>query len=72
MIDRFGLVTEGMEGLRDFQQKLQQKNADLADWTFSGDYASLLDVMHCAQPDVLIGSTALQASRLRSQRWLVH
>jgi malate dehydrogenase (oxaloacetate-decarboxylating) len=55
MIDRFGLVTEGMEGLRDFQQKLQQKNADLADWTFSGDYASLLDVMHCAQPDVLIG-----------------
>ncbi|AXT40747.1 NAD-dependent malic enzyme [Alteromonas sp. BL110] len=55
MIDRFGLVTEGMEGLRDFQQKLQQKNADLADWTFSGDYASLLDVMYCAQPDVLIG-----------------
>lgn len=55
MIDRFGLVTEGMEGLRDFQQKLQQKNTDLADWTFSGDYASLLDVMYCAQPDVLIG-----------------
>ena len=55
MIDRFGLVTEGMEGLRDFQQKLQQKNADLADWTFSGDYASLLDVMHCAKPDILIG-----------------
>ncbi len=55
MIDRFGLVSEGMEGLRDFQQKLQQKNADLADWTFSGDYASLLDVMYCAQPDVLIG-----------------
>jgi malate dehydrogenase (oxaloacetate-decarboxylating) len=48
-------LTEGMEGLRDFQQKLQQKNEDLADWTFSGDYASLLDVMHCAQPDVLIG-----------------
>lgn len=55
MIDRFGLLTEGMEGLRDFQQKLQQQKADLAEWTFSGDYASLLDVMHCAQPDVLIG-----------------
>ena len=55
MIDRFGLLTEGMEGLRDFQEKLQQKQEDLADWTFSGDYASLLDVMHCAQPDVLIG-----------------
>ncbi|MCW8109735.1 NAD-dependent malic enzyme [Alteromonas ponticola] len=55
MIDRFGLVTEGMEGLRDFQQKLQQQLKDIEDWTFSGDYASLLDVVHCAQPDILIG-----------------
>lgn len=55
MIDRFGLLTEGMEGLRDFQQKLQQSKEDIADWTFSGDYASLLDVVHCAKPDILIG-----------------
>ena len=55
MVDRFGLLTEGMEGLRDFQQRLQQSSSDLADWTFSGDYPSLLDVMHCAKPDVLIG-----------------
>ncbi len=55
MIDRFGLLTEGMENLRNFQQKLQQKQEDIADWTFSGDYASLLDVVHCAKPDILIG-----------------
>ncbi|MCU7553308.1 NAD-dependent malic enzyme [Alteromonas sp. ASW11-19] len=55
MVDRYGLLTEGMEGLRDFQQKLQQSKADLADWTYSGDYASLLDVVHCAKPDILIG-----------------
>ncbi len=55
MIDRYGLVSEGMSDLRDFQQKLQQLQADLADWTFSGEYPSLLDVMHCAKPDVLIG-----------------
>jgi malate dehydrogenase (oxaloacetate-decarboxylating) len=55
MVDRFGLVTEGMEGLRDFQQKLNQHLVDLESWTFSGDYASLLDVMHCAKPDILIG-----------------
>ncbi len=55
MIDRYGLVTEGMEGLRDFQQKLQQQREDLEDWQFSGDYPSLLDVVNCAQPDVLIG-----------------
>ncbi|AJP42717.1 malate dehydrogenase [Alteromonas australica] len=55
MVDRFGLLTEGMEGLRDFQQRLQQSSSDLADWTYSGDYPSLLDVMNCAKPDVLIG-----------------
>ncbi|TMO56761.1 NAD-dependent malic enzyme [Pseudoalteromonas phenolica] len=55
MVDRFGLLTEGMEGLRDFQAALvQQKNA-LTDWQYSGDFASLLDVMHCAKPDILIG-----------------
>lgn len=55
MVDRFGLLTEGMEGLRDFQEELAQSKAALADWQYSGDFASLLDVMHCAQPTVLIG-----------------
>lgn len=55
MVDRFGLLTEGMEGLRDFQQALAQPKASLSEWTYSGDYASLLDVMNCAQPDILIG-----------------
>lgn len=55
MVDRYGLLTEGMTGLRDFQQKLVQSNDALAGWNYSGDYASLLDVMHCAKPTVLIG-----------------
>ncbi|MCG7555993.1 NAD-dependent malic enzyme [Pseudoalteromonas sp. Of11M-6] len=55
MVDRFGLLTEGMEGLRDFQEALVQQQANLADWTYSGEFASLLDVMHCAKPDILIG-----------------
>ena len=55
MVDRFGLLTDGMEGLRDFQQMLAQPTSCLADWTYSGEYASLLDVMHCAEPDILIG-----------------
>ena len=55
MVDRFGLLTDGMQGLRDFQQRLVQSTKSLEGWTFSGDYASLLDVMHCAQPDILIG-----------------
>ena len=44
-----------MEGLRDFQEKLVQKQDALADWAFSGPYASLLDVMNCAKPGILIG-----------------
>lgn len=55
MVDRFGLLTEGMEGLRDFQEALVQQKTNLVDWTYSGEFASLLDVMHCAKPDILIG-----------------
>jgi len=55
MIDRFGLLTDGMPDLRDFQQALVQSKAAIAHWSFSGDYASLRDVMNCAAPDILIG-----------------
>lgn len=55
MVDRFGLLTEGMDGLRDFQAALVQQKGALTDWQYSGDFASLLDVMHCAKPDILIG-----------------
>lgn len=55
MVDRFGLLAEGMEGLRDFQQALMQSQENLAQWQYSGDYPSLLDVMNCAEPGILIG-----------------
>lgn len=55
MVDRFGLLTEGMADLRDFQQALVQPKASIAKWKYSGEYASLRDVMNCAKPDILIG-----------------
>ena len=55
MVDRFGLLTEGMADLRDFQQKLVQSKLAIDKWDVSGEYASLLEVMHGAQPDILIG-----------------
>ncbi len=55
MVDRHGLLTEGMDDLRDFQQVLVQPKARLADWSYSGEFASLRDVMNCAKPDILIG-----------------
>ncbi|MGB0935899.1 MAG: NAD-dependent malic enzyme [Colwellia sp.] len=55
MIDRYGLLTEGMTGLRDFQEVLTQSQSNLENWDIKGDYASLVEVMHGAKPDVLIG-----------------
>lgn len=55
MIDRHGLLTDDSKGLRDFQQKLVQHSPDLSEWSFSGEFPSLLDVVNCAKPDVLIG-----------------
>ena len=55
MVDRFGLVTESTPELRDFQLPLARKNADLTEWSFSGEYPTLLDVINCAKPTILIG-----------------
>lgn len=55
MVDRFGLLTQGMGDLRDFQQKLVQSNVALSLWQIEGEFASLLEVMHGAKPDILIG-----------------
>jgi len=55
MVDRFGLLTKGMAGLRDFQEKLVQTKLSLEQWKIEGDYASLIEVMHNGQPDILIG-----------------
>ncbi|TYK67377.1 NAD-dependent malic enzyme [Colwellia echini] len=63
MVDRFGLLTEGMRDLRNFQQKLVQSTVAVSTWKLDNSsenehgelYASLLDVMHGAKPDILIG-----------------
>ncbi|RUO27924.1 NAD-dependent malic enzyme [Aliidiomarina sedimenti] len=55
MVDRYGLLVNGMQGLRDFQQALVQSDKTIGEWQFAGDYPSLLDVMYCAEPTVLIG-----------------
>jgi len=55
MIDRFGLLTEGMDELRDFQQKLVQHKSSIEHWDVEGEFATLLEVMQSAKPDILIG-----------------
>jgi len=55
MVDRFGLLTQGMDNLRDFQQKLVQSKVAIEQWDIEGEYATLLEVVHGAKPDILIG-----------------
>jgi malate dehydrogenase (oxaloacetate-decarboxylating) len=55
MVDRYGLLVDGMLGLRDFQQRLCQSIDSLQEWSYSGEYPSLMDVINCAKPDILIG-----------------
>lgn len=55
MVDRWGLLQEGMPNLLDFQQRLVQKHANTHDWTTEGSGFSLKDVITHAKPTVLIG-----------------
>lgn len=57
MVDRAGLLTEGMSDLLDFQEKLVQPKSVVKNWqlTSDSDYANLLDVISHAKASVLIG-----------------
>lgn len=55
MIDRFGLVTNGMHGLRDFQQALAHDPSTLSNWSISGEFATLQETIENAKPGILIG-----------------
>ncbi len=55
MVDRWGLLQEGMPNLLDFQQRLVQKSENTKDWVSEEPNYSLVDVMRNAKPTVLIG-----------------
>jgi len=56
LVDRDGLLVEGMPGMLDFQRPFAQPRAALADWRLEQpDRIDLPDVAHNARPTVLIG-----------------
>ncbi|CRL65116.1 NAD-dependent malic enzyme [Proteus mirabilis] len=55
MVDRFGLLTDKLPNLLDFQSKLIQKSEAIADWKTESDAISLLEVVKNAKPTILIG-----------------
>lgn len=55
MVDRQGLLHDGMTGLLDIQKPLVQPKDKVAGWASEGETISLEDVVDNAQPNVLIG-----------------
>lgn len=55
MVDRFGLLSEGMDDLRDFQVALQHSQKSIESWDIEAEYPSLLEVVAQTKPDILIG-----------------
>lgn len=55
MVDRYGVVTKGMSGLRDFQERLAVNPEYTKSWHIDGEYPSLLEVMKFGKPTILIG-----------------
>lgn len=57
MVDKDGLLCEGMTGLRDFQQRLQQPQQAIAHWTRNTEqaYPQLQEVLANTSAGVLIG-----------------
>ena len=58
LVDRDGLLVDGMTGLQPFQAPFVQRRADLAHWTLAAsDRIGLGDVVANAHPTVLIGTS---------------
>ena len=57
MVDRFGLLTQGMNDLLDFQERLAQSSSAVKEWklTSDSDYANLMDVISNTEANILIG-----------------
>ena len=57
MVDRAGLLTQGMADLLDFQKRLAQPSSAVKEWklTSGSGYANLMDVINNTQPSILIG-----------------
>ena len=55
MVDRYGLLVEGMPEIRSFQQVLAQRSEGLSEWQVAGQYPTLHEVVQYAKPSILIG-----------------
>ena len=58
MVDRFGLLTDNMPNILDFQANLAQKKSNLSEWAQNDEEISLLKTVQNVHPTILIGVSA--------------
>ena len=58
MVDRFGLLTDNMPNIVDFQANFVQKKNNIANWAHDDEAISLLKTVKNVHPTILIGVSA--------------
>jgi malate dehydrogenase (oxaloacetate-decarboxylating) len=65
LVDKQGLLTSDMPGLRDYQQPYARKPAEVAGWARGGGAISLLDTIRHAVPTILLGTSTAHGAFTR-------
>ncbi|MEV8562979.1 NAD-dependent malic enzyme [Streptomyces sp. NPDC051917] len=65
LIDKQGLLTRDMDGLRDFQQPYARDPAEVADWARDEGAISLLETVRQVEPTILLGTSTAHGAFTR-------
>jgi len=55
MVDRYGLLSDSMDNLLDFQTQLAQQKSTIEHWRTQDNHANLQETISMAKPSILIG-----------------
>jgi len=62
LIDKQGLLTSGMTGLRDYQQPYARDPGEVTGWASAGETISLLDTVRHVGPTILLGTSTVHGA----------
>ncbi|MFE5090763.1 NAD-dependent malic enzyme [Streptomyces sp. NPDC056638] len=65
LIDKQGLLSQDMAGLRDYQQPYARDPADVEDWARDDGAISLLETVRRAEPTILLGTSTVHGAFTR-------
>lgn len=62
LVDRQGLLTSDMAGLRDFQKSYARNAEEVSQWSGTGDRIGLLETVRNVKPTVLLGTSTVHGA----------